>query len=374
MSTAGTRSGTAPEPQPHAAVFSQTYAQARDRFLTAAHARGAALSQHPVDARGIQGEALCTDVALLAQDDARSLLVMTSATHGVEGYCGSACQVAALHDDALLAQLRAARVGLLLVHAINPYGFSWSSRTNEDNIDLNRNAQAFDRPLPDNAAYPALHAHLVPSQWPPAAQDRAAIDAYIAEHGFAAYQHAVSRGQYTHADGVFFGGTARSRSLKNLHAALAAHGQHFGRIGWIDVHTGLGPWGHGEKIYAGRRDDAELARARAWWGADIAVPYAGKSASADITGQLASLIYDACPHASTTSIALEFGTVPIDAMFKSVRGEAWLRSHPDASPEQADAIRQQMRDAFLSDDPHWQGMVLGQSRVAVVQAAHGLAA
>ncbi len=32
------------------------------------------------------------------------------------------------------------------------------------------------------------------------------------------------------------------------------------QIGWIDVHTGLGPRGHGEKIYAGRRDEAEVAR------------------------------------------------------------------------------------------------------------------
>ncbi len=33
--------------------------------------------------------------------------------------------------------------------------------------------------------------------------------------------------------------------------------------GWIDFHTGLGPRGHGEKIYAGRDDAADIARTKA---------------------------------------------------------------------------------------------------------------
>jgi hypothetical protein len=32
------------------------------------------------------------------------------------------------------------------------------------------------------------------------------------------------------------------------------------RVAWIDIHTALGPWGHGEKIYAGRDDAATLER------------------------------------------------------------------------------------------------------------------
>lgn len=357
---------------PTASLFSDNYAQARERFLAAARQATDDLRSFPIDGTGAQGEALGIDVAMLRPPGARALLVLSSATHGVEGFCGSGCQLALLTDEALLAQMRDAGLALLLVHALNPYGFSWLSRTNEHNIDLNRNAQAFESALPANTAYGELHAALVPHEWPPSEANRQRLAEYVAQHGFARYQQAVTQGQYTHPDGVFHGGTARSASLRTLVKVLAHHGRGFEDIAWIDVHTGLGAWGHGEKIYAGRRDAAELERAQRWWGADLAIPFAGRSASADITGQAASLVYEACPHARSTAMALEFGTVPIATMLEAVRGEAWLRSHPEATPAQAQAIRRAMRDAFYSDDPVWQGSVLGQSRVATLQALRGL--
>ena len=73
------------------------------------------------------------------------MLVTVSGTHGVEGFFGSAVQVewlrrikgAALPGD----------IAALHIHAINPYGFSWLRRTNEDNVDINRNWMDFDAPL-----------------------------------------------------------------------------------------------------------------------------------------------------------------------------------------------------------------------------------
>lgn len=352
--------------------FSASYAMARHRFLEAARARLGEVQSFAIDAPGSEDEALSLDAAIIRPADARALLVITSATHGVEGYCGSGCQLALLGDDGLLAHALRAKVALLLVHALNPYGFSWHSRTNEDNIDLNRNARAFDAAPPPNEGYAQLHPHLVPPQWPPGAQQREAVAAFISAHGFPAYQDAVSRGQYTHPDGVFFGGKARSASLRHFRSLLESHGRGFADIGWIDIHTGLGPWGHGEKIFAGRNDLEEIERARRWWGLDLAVPFAGTSASVAITGQVASLIYEACPEARPTSIALEFGTVALDAMFEAVCGEAWLRSYPHAPTEQAERIREAMRAAFFSDSPIWQGMVLGQFRTTFVQALQGL--
>lgn len=352
--------------------FSANYAQARQRFLAAAHSRSDGVESFLIEASGSSGEALSTDVAWVRPDGARALLVLTSATHGIEGFCGSACQLALLADDDLLARAAQAGVALLLIHAVNPYGFSWLSRTNEDNVDLNRNAQSFDAPLPIDADYARLHPLLVPAVWPPTPENREAIAAYVSQHGHGRFRAAVSRGQYAFPEGLFFGGAARSASLGTLSRVLRKHGGMFEEIGWIDFHTGLGPWGHGEKIFAGRRDPQEVERAVRWWGLDVAVPFAGTSASADITGQVASLIYAACPDARTTSMALEFGTVPFDAMVDALRGEAWLRRHPDAPPAAAARIRESMRGAFFSDDPAWQGMVLGQSRVATLQALRGL--
>lgn len=354
--------------------FSQTYAEARQRFLAAATAGACSVASFPLCAAGSQGEALATDVALLACPGADRVLLITSATHGAEGFCGSACQLALLDDADLLARMAAARVALLLVHAINPYGFSWSSRTDASNVDLNRNALPFGAPLPDNHAYAELHPLLLPPIWPPDADNRQAMARYIARHGPQGYRDAVSRGQYTHPEGLFYGGTEPRPSLRTLEHILRQHASGFADIAWIDVHTGLGPRGHGEKIYAGRRNMADVARAQHWWGLDVTVPFSGSSKSADVTGHLTSMAYAACPDARITPMALEFGTVPFVAMVDALRGEAWLRAHPDAPCALASRIRRDLRDAFYCDALDWKAMVLGQSRVAILQALGGLAA
>jgi hypothetical protein len=355
--------------------FPRSYAESRERFLADAERLGAAVASYPIEARGSEGEALATDVALIGAPNAQRLLIVTSATHGVEGFCGAGCQFSLMDDAPMLKRARQAGVALLLVHAVNPYGYSWMARTDEGNVDLNRNVQPFDgTPLPANPGYGALHQLLLPAQWPPSEDNQRDVARYVAEHGQAAFAQAVSRGQYTHADGLFYGGAAPAASRENLRRILETHASPYAHIGWIDVHTGLGPRGHGEKIYAGRRNDAEVARARQWWGLDIAVPFQGTSASVDITGHLASLIYQACPQSSPTLMALEYGTVPFDDVVLALRGRNWLRANPDAPAALRRDILQATQDAFYCHAYDWHGMVLGQSRVAVLQALCGLEA
>src|SRR4029450_3936773 len=72
------------------AHFSQSYAEARAKFLAAARVRKLTIESHVLAGyHGIDGEALAIDVALLGAPDAKCLLVLTSATNGIEGYCGS---------------------------------------------------------------------------------------------------------------------------------------------------------------------------------------------------------------------------------------------------------------------------------------------
>jgi hypothetical protein len=81
-----------------AACFAQTYAQARSLFLRAAADAGLTVQSHPHPRRGRDGEILAMDVARLGPPDATALLVLSSACHGVEGFCGSGAQVALLRD------------------------------------------------------------------------------------------------------------------------------------------------------------------------------------------------------------------------------------------------------------------------------------
>lgn len=354
--------------------FSNTYQEARSAFLNAAREAGSEIESFALPQRGQLGEELAIDVALLRPPSkATRLFLMTSATHGVEGFCGSACQLSLLHDEGLKQYAHDQGIAILLVHALNPYGFSWLSRTNEDNIDLNRNSVDFSQPLPENRDYEEIHPWVIPESWPPTDEVRQQLAAYIRERGDAAYRDAVSRGQHSRPDGVFFGGTRTSFSKATLTRILQNHAAGMTDVAWIDVHTGLGPYGHGEKIYSGPRKQSALERSRKWWGIDVVDPGSGQSTSADIKGFLGSDFFQILPAPNAGMIALEYGTVPFVDMVDSVRGEAWLRSHPDAPPELAASIRQTVLQAFYFNEDPWRGMILGQSRVAVLQALRGLA-
>jgi hypothetical protein len=93
----------------------------------------------------------------------------------------------------------------------------------------------------------------------------------------------VSGGQYHHPKGLFFGGSAPTWSQATLRQVLREHGTRCARLAWIDLHTGLGPNGLGERIYAGRDDAAAYARATAWWG-EVTSIYDVSSTSALLTG------------------------------------------------------------------------------------------
>ncbi|SFN38922.1 M14 family metallopeptidase [Variovorax sp. OV329] len=353
--------------------FSGTYAEARGKFLDAAAARDARVQSFELPGlRGALGETLAMDVARLGPADAKRLLVVSSGTHGPEGFCGSGCQVALLNDDELLGRLADAKLGLLLIHAVNPHGFSHLRRTNEDNIDLNRNHVDFGKALPLNPAYAEVDPLVLPATWPPTEADNAALAAYIGKHGEATYRANVTRGQYVVPDGVFYGGAAPSWSNRTVRAILREHAAEATHIGWIDVHTGLGPYGHGEKIYPGRPEG--LARARAWWGADVFAPFEGTSASADVSGPVVSTVYDECPDAAVALMGLEFGTLPSMEVLQRLRADHWLNRHPEASQAQRRAIRQGLREAFYCDEDTWKGMIVGQSRVVLLQTTQGLRA
>jgi hypothetical protein len=360
-----------------AEAFSGSYAEARARFLQAARSAGLAVESKPHPLKGGDGEELAMDVAREGHPDAGGLLVVSSACHGVEGFCGSGVQVAALRDAPWREYARQRGVAVLYVHALNPYGFSHLRRTTHENVDLNRNFHDFSRPLPVNEDYRQIHALLLPEEWPPSQANNEAIGRYIAVHGIAGFQGIITRGQHEFADGLFFGGTAPTWSNLALREVLRAHGRRAARIAWIDLHTGLGPSGLGERIYAGRDDPVAIARARAWWGGNGATAvtsmYDGSSSSAFLTGLMWSAVYEECPQAEYTGIALEYGTVPLMQAMQALRGEHWLYLHPQAPAELSAAIKLQMRKAFYVETDEWKDQILRQAREALFQAVDGLA-
>jgi len=356
--------------------FSSSYAQARAKFLAAAAQAGLKVQSHIHPLKGRDDEELAMDVVRDGPADARRLLIVSSACHGVEGYCGSGVQVFSLADAELRQRAHAAGVAILYVHALNPHGFSHMRRVTHEKVDLNRNFHDFSKPLPVNAAYRDIAALLVPEQWPPGPEVAAARDAYIQKHGEKAWQAAVSGGQHEFPDGLFFGGTAPTWSNQTIRQVLREHGAGITDLSWIDIHTGLGPNGLGERIFAGRDDANDYARASAWWGGDGKTPvtsiYNGSSSSAFLTGLMWMSVYEECPQVQYTGIAMEYGTVPVMLGMEALRADHWLHLHPEAPADMAAAIHQNMLDAFYTNTDEWKIRIVEQARESMLQAVDGL--
>ena len=356
------------------ANFSQSYAEARGKFLAAAEACDLDVQSHMHPMLGRHSEPLAMDVVRDGPADAANVLVVSSACHGVEGYCGSGVQVTLLGDPLWRLAARHAGVAVVYIHALNPYGFSWWRRVTHENVDLNRNFHDFNQPLPVNKGYEELAAALVPPMWPPSNEANAIVQRFIAERGLPAFQTAISGGQHSHPEGLFYGGRNPTWSQVTLRHVLQEHGTRCAKLGWIDLHTGLGPNGVGERIFACRDDAEAFARAKLWWGDKITSIYDGSSSSAPLTGLMWMAAYQECPQAEYTGMALEYGTVPVMDVMNALRADQWLELHPEATDAKRAQIKQQVRDAFYTDTDEWKQRIALQAVDAAHGALRGLAA
>ncbi len=353
--------------------FSRSYGEARTRFLQAASARGAAITSHEnPHALGPAGDALITDCAVLGRPDAPHVLFIQSATHGVEGFCGSGCQLGLLRDS-LTAKVPE-HIKIVLVHALNPYGFAWVRRVNEDNVDLNRNFIDHAAPPPNNEGYEALKDAICPPDLTHATLEGAnsAMRTYAQEHGFDALQSAITAGQYRYENGLYFGGRKKTWSNELFCSLVSHHGAHAQKAVLVDIHTGLGDYGAAELIVEVEADDPAYARAKAWWGDLVKSTVTGESVSARLTGTIDTVLPSLLPGAETTSTCLEFGTCSGTEVFRATRADNWLHTLGNPAGPEAKGIKDELRRVFYPDAPEWKHRIWRCSRAVAARALAGL--
>ncbi len=245
-----------------------------------------------------------------------------------------------------------------------------------ENVDLNRNWVDFAGPPRANSGYDALAEAAVPAEWTAESQAESArvlVD-YLKAHGPASLQHALSGGQYNHPKGIFYGGDGPTWSRRTQTAIFEAYLSQARRVAIIDYHTGLGPWGYGERIITDPPASDGFARARALFGAAVTSPSDGTSTSAPITGDGLAAAPGLLPGVDVIGMAIEYGTLPLDQVILSLRADAWLHAHGDPASPEAAPIKAAIRAAFYGDADDWKGMVAGQSLLATRQATAGLQA
>jgi hypothetical protein len=359
---------------PDLSVFSESYAEARGKFVDAARGAGATVYEyrHP-SLKGPAGEPLCLDVAVAGPENAERMLVAGSGTHGIEGYPGSAAQTAWLLGGG--AQRLPKRTAMVFFHAHNPWGFAHKARGTEENVDLNRNFVDHAKSYPPNPGYAELHPILTPAEWTESsvAAIFRGLDAYRQKVGEKAFSTAFNGGQYSHPDGIYFGGQREQWANAAFRAAVAKHVSHAKRAAIIDLHTGIGPWR--EHIYLCFHPQGSPARerARAWWG-ERAVNLAGVThkALADYQGVLIDAFSAALPKAEVTAIVVEFGTLKREEVQRANLGGRWLRYHGAQHPALARKVHAEFCEAFYPVDPAWRAAALEQSREILERGIAGI--
>jgi hypothetical protein len=352
--------------------FAPTYRVAREQLLGAVADTGAFVASHEHPGPSSDEQPLFTDIVRLGPEGARRILLIISGTHGVEGFAGSAIQIAALrHAHAVGLPDDTA---LLLIHALNPYGFSWYRRVDEHNVDVNRNLVDLASANADNPEYELLHVLLCPEKWDDMAQRRGAqaLQDYQARHGRAALENALARGQHRHQDGLFFRGRSPSWSIQLLRSVFSALSGSAQRVTLLDVHTGLGTYGGCQLICGIDEASPRVAAVRCWLG-DAALFFGPTSGFAQMPGAIDSGSEAALPGVEVTPVTVEFGTLPALEVLQALRADNWLhgaciRPNPD------DPIKRDMRRAFYPDDADWRELVLLRGRQVIARALHGLSA
>ena len=354
--------------------FQLSYAVSRERLLATGHGLasrlGLTVDSRALAERGPEGETLALDFMIFGARRPRHALVISSGTHGVEGHTGSAVQ----HYLAsrILPRLELGPdTAIILQHANNPYGFAWSRRVNEGNVDYNRNFLAhFDheKVSPD---YELLYDLLNPRDLDVAreAQRWEEMQRYVDRTSLRHFQQVALEGQYKYPQGMQFGGHAPQAGAKHLLALVAEHLAQADTVIWLDFHTGLGEFGACELITgAAAGSDSHRFSQQVWNGA-VKSAASGESLSTPLNGLLDRGIEAALPaHCRLAFAYPEFGTYPTERVLRAMRADNWLHVHGDPRDATGKAISAELLEALRPDNPRWRRLIIEKGAQLLDQA------
>jgi predicted deacylase len=354
--------------------FPLTYDECRERFRWTVAGVGLSFDSYPVTARGRFGQELTIDVTMFGADQPRRALLVLAGVHGDEGFSSSTLMCDAVDRwvvdgvDSALADDAA----IVMIHGVNPWGMSYWRRQNESNVDLNRNWGRDERTdIPDNPGYIALHPVLVPGgSEPPTAESLLNVTrAMVDEHGYQWVKSAVSAGQFTHPDGLYFGGDRTEESNRILATVVEERLAGADEVVVVDLHTGHGAFGTYTLLSHVPENHPDDAWLREVFDAErIECTEAADATTGPKHGQIASGLADVVPGATWRTVTMELGTISDTRMIINERAEHWVHAHGDRSDPEHSRIVWDHRCGSCPDDPEWERAARAHG-VSVLDAA-----
>ena len=349
-------------------LVSKDYYSARQRFLSKAKASDATCRSAALSVKGPGDRDLFIDVACLGNPNARKALIHLSGVHGIEGFIGSGIQSVALCEGFVIPDDTA----LVFVHALNPFGFAWLRRTNENNVDLSRNG------LPaDQFAVFAKKSYRRYSQISERLGiERATFDSQAfaesfarltGELGEAELKQALAGGQYAHPAGLFYGGTELQESYVVLRKLLRECIGSVNSACAIDVHSGLGPKGLDSLLVEYGPNDTRFKWLSEAFPFRVMPLAPNEGVAYRASGLSFSWLEQEFKAAKWYSFAQEFGTFPIPKVLSALIEEnVWHHNHEQ---EDLDALcKANLKEMFCSSDPDWEAVVIDRGILAIYRA------
>jgi len=348
--------------------YSSSYEEARSRFVESVADAGATLSRYSLQCYDSTADELTIDVAILGPDDVPTL-VISSGLHGVEGFLGSAIQLALLDELKTNAEQN---IRWVFIHAINPFGFDRIRRFNEDNVDLNRNFLLQDSRYsgaPEN--YARLYALLNPKTAPSKIElFRLKAMWNVIRYGMGALKQCIASGQYEFPRGIFFGGGGPSQAMDVIRKNCQQWIGSTQAVLHVDFHSGLGRFGQYKLMLA------ELAGSEQCQWYQNVFGYKSVEALDDAdyraTGTLGQWLQHHFADRSYRFVTAEFGTYDPIRVLAAIRAEN--RAHHFAKEQSQDYqnAKQELMECFCPADVSWRRQVVTDGLNILRQGINGL--
>jgi hypothetical protein len=265
-------------------------------------------------------------------------------------------------------------LAVVLIHALNPYGFAWSRRVNEHNVDQNRNFLLAGQPF---EGAPAIYRELDPllnPLHPPRRFEVFLLQAAreVLKHGFPALKTAVATGQYEFPRGLFFGGHAPSAVQTILREQAPVWIGRPERVLHVDFHTGLGKWGTYALCVDLPAEHPRVVGLRREFGADSVQGFDTKGVLYEIRGGLGRWLEQLFPHTQYDTLLAEFGTFPSLRVIAAMRAENRAHHHGGRRPRLLAKTRAELREVFAPSSSAWRRAVVARGVHIAEQALSAL--
>lgn len=361
--------------------FQKSYNSCRDAFRIKAEELQTTFDDVEIFSRNVPSKVdddLFIDFCFVpAQKESKKLLILTSGLHGLEGFVGSAVQQMIMNE--LLNSELLEEMGVLFIHGINPYGFRYTRRLTENNVDLNRNCDTESTIFSTkNEGYNNLEGMLIPAGKANAGSLKNRFFLLVAinkilQESKAAIRQAVLQGQYEHPKGIYFGGKNFEPQLAVISDVLLNYSTGYETVFNIDLHTGYGERGTAH-LFPNPIEDPKVKTTLENIFEGYPIDWGDSKDFYVINGSFTDYIGKLLPNKFYLPMLLEYGTLNSQSTVGSVKSlhNSILENQGVhlgyKSPKDSIAIREDFMEMFNPSSDKWRTKIMTDSKTMLQQA------